>query len=80
MIGFYVMMWFLLYTHITIVIPKSAATIYTYTMTSIHAFCWVMTSTFFVLISCRDPGYLTKQFELIHLVENFHSDDICPRC
>ena len=27
-----------------------------------------------------DPGYLKREFKLMHLLENFHSDDICARC
>ena len=41
---------------------------------------WILLTFGFVMASCKDPGYLRKEYDLMHLLENFHPDDICPRC
>ena len=49
-------------------------------MTGVHIVLWLSTSINFLLASCKDPGYLKHEYKLDHLLENFHPDDICPRC
>ena len=85
----------LLYSHVTLVIPgkffigclnhflfliESPATLFTYIMTLVHMILWSVSSIVFLLSSCTDPGYLKNEFDLGKMLENFHPDDICPRC
>ena len=70
----------LLYIHLTLVIPFSPASTFTYIETLVHILVWIITAISFFLASCKDPGYLKQEYQLMHLLENFHSDDICPRC
>ena len=80
MIWYLLAMFFLIYTHITLVLPRSPATIYTYTVTCTHILVWLCCGVSLLLASCSNPGLLKKDYELIHLLQNFHPDDICPRC
>lgn len=49
-------------------------------MTVIHITLWIIVSISFVGASCKDPGYLKNEYKLEEMLENFHPDDICPRC
>ena len=70
----------MLFFHLTMVLPTSPACVYTYTISGLHAILWFTCSITFLLTACRDPGYLEKEYDILKLLQNFHPDDICPRC
>ena len=49
-------------------------------ITALHALLWILTAVTFMISSCSNPGRLKKDYTLLHLLENFHPSDICPRC
>ena len=58
----------------------SPSSTFTYTVTGVHLILWLITTFCYFMTSYMDPGYLKQEFKLMHLLENFHSDDICARC
>jgi len=80
MIAFIVFLAVMFLMHIILVLPNSPGSIYSYCMSGLHAFLWSTVSISFLMSSCRDPGFLKKEYEVLHLLEHFHPDDICPRC
>ena len=79
-IFFCLLIMFLLFTHFTVIIPETPANAVSYAISVIHIILFIIVLITYFWTGCKDPGYLQKQYQLGHLLENFHSDDICPRC
>ena len=61
-IFFCLLIFFLVFTHLTVVVPQSPPNAVDYTISVIHMLLLVIVTISYFWTGCKDPGYLKKQY------------------
>ena len=61
-IFFCLLVFFLLFTHLTVVVPRSPPNAVSYTISCVHLILVLTVTISYLWTGCRDPGYLKKQY------------------